>query len=316
MPLLLLGLGMLVGAAGGWWWVKQTVARSGSDTSDDRMVRDVATSSKFVVQPSESLLEMNLRCSAGLRGTESLDSASANATLARWAKRVGDETLEYLPRFRRNPAEFNHSEAYFRVLTLVTVLQEDCGVRYNAERIQSPDFSDSRDLFLHGLLTGNHQGTCVSMPVLYVAVGRQLGYPMKLVTAKAHLFARWESPDGSERFNIEATGKGLNCFPDEYYHTWPVALAPEELASGQYLKSLTPDEELAVFLSVRGHCLEAAGRLPEAQLAYAQAHQLAPKAPQYLAFLAASVRKELPEWERVRIDLGQTTEVTLDKSGL
>ena len=67
------------------------------------------------------------------------------------------------------------------------------------------------------------------------------------------------------------------------------------------------DEELAVFLSVRGHCLEAAGRLPEAQLAYAQAHQLAPTAIQYLAFLAAAVRKEMPEWQQVRVDLGQTT---------
>jgi regulator of sirC expression with transglutaminase-like and TPR domain len=191
------------------------------------------------------------------------------------------------------------------VLTLVTVLQKDCGVRYNPERIEAPDFSDSRDLFLHGLLAGRQQGTCVSMPVLYVAVGRRLGYPLKLVTAKAHLFARWESADGKEGFNIEGTGQGLNCFPDEYYHTWPVPLTFEEVASAQYLKSLTSDEELAVFLSVRGHCLIAAGRLPEAQLAYAQAHQLAPKATQYLAFLAAAVKREMPEWERVRIDLGQ-----------
>ena len=184
---------------------------------------------------------------------------------------------------------------------MVTVLQQDFHVRYNPERIQGPDFRDSRDLFLHGLLGSSFNsqpstlnlphGTCVSMPVLYVAVGRRLGYPLKLVTTKAHLFARWESPDGKERFNIEATSQGLNCFPDEYYRTWPVPLTEGEVRSGQYLKSLTPAEELAVFLSARGHCLEAAGRLPEAQLAHAHAHALAPASPVYLAFLAGAVKK-------------------------
>ena len=252
----------------------------------------------------------NLCCSRGLPGAGEVNEAAARQTVDAWAKRVETETARHLYRFRQNPAEFNHSEAYFRMLTLVTVLQEDCGVRYNPERMQSPNFADSRDLFLHGLLTGKHQGTCVSMPVLYVAVGRKLGYPLKLVTSKAHVFARWESPDGHERLNIEATSQGLNCFPDEYYHTWPVPLTPAEIASGQYLKSLTPDEELAVFLSARGHCLEANGRLPEAQLAYAQAHHLAPAATQYLAFLAAAVRKEMPEWQQVRVDLGQASATT------
>lgn len=256
------------------------------------------------------LASANLACANGLPGADGVDEAAALQTLDTWARRVEAETARHLYRFRQNPAEFNNSEAHFRMLTLVTVLQKDCGVRYNPERMQSPDFSDSRDLFLHGLLTGKHLGTCVSMPVLYVAIGRRLGYPLKLVTSKAHLFARWESPDGRERLNIEATSQGLNCFPDEYYHTWPVPITSAEIASGQYLKSLTPDGELAVFLSVRGHCLETAGRLPEAQLAYAQAHQLSPTATQYLAFLAAAVRREMPEWQQVRVDLGQASATT------
>ena len=260
------------------------------------------------------IVTANLHCAEVLPGAEAFDSMMAKATLEKWSDRVRNETSRHLYRFRQNPAEFNDSEAYFRMLTLVTVLQEDCGVRYNPERMQSPNFADSRDLFLHGLLTGKHQGTCVSMPVLYVAVGRRLGYPLKLVTSKAHVFARWESPDGRERLNIEATSQGLNCFPDDYYLAWPVPLTPAEIGSGQYLKSLTPDEEMAVFLSVRGHCLEANGRLPEAQLAYAQAHQLAPPATQYLAFLAAAVRKEMPEWQQVRVDLGQASSPSSPKA--
>ena len=50
-----------------------------------------------------------------------------------------------------------------------------------------------------------------------------------------------------------------------------------------------------------GHCLEAAGRLAEAQVA----HALAPRNPVYLAFLAGAVRKEMPDWQRVQVDLGR-----------
>ena len=48
------------------------------------------------------------------------------------------------------------------------------------------------------------------------------------------------------------------------------------------------------------------GRWPEAQQEFVHAHLLAPRAPQYLAFLADVVSKEMPEWERVRVDLGQS----------
>ena len=78
--------------------------------------------------------------------------------------------------------------------------------------------ADSRDLFLHGLLRPalNPQpstlnlprGTCSSMPVLYIAIGRRLGYPLKIVTTKAHLFIRWES--AAERFDLEGTGRGMS----------------------------------------------------------------------------------------------------------
>jgi regulator of sirC expression with transglutaminase-like and TPR domain len=252
----------------------------------------------------QEMAQVNLICAEGLPGAHGLDIEAVRSTLDRWADRVKSETERQLCQFREHPRDFKSSESYFRALALVTVLQQDCGVRYNPERVRAPDFADSRDLFLHGSVLG-HGGTCVSMPVVYVAVGRRLGYPLKLVTAKGHLFARWEGPDGKERLNLEATNQGLNCFPDEYYHNWPVPMTPEEIASGQYLKSLTPAEELAVFLSARGHCLEAAGRLPEAQVAHAHAHVLAPKSPVYLAFLAAAVKKELPDWQRVAVDLGQ-----------
>ena len=112
--------------------------------------------------------------------------------------------------------------------------------------------ADSRNLFVHGVLCGRG-GTCVTMPVLYIAIGRRLGYPLHLVRTKDHFFARWEEP-GGERFNIECTSPGFRAPDDDYYRWWPRLLSPHQLSSGCYLRNLRPREELAAFLCERTHC--------------------------------------------------------------
>jgi hypothetical protein len=249
---------------------------------------------------SVDLALMNLLCAQGLPGSGDLNVPHDLATLDRWAERVESETKKYFHKFRENPAEYNSSEGYFRVLVLITVLQQDFKVRYNPAHITDPTspepdslfFTDSKDLFLNGLACPRAMGTCISMPVLYVAVGRRLGYPMKLVTTREHLFARWEG--GKERFNIEATGQGLSTFDDDYYKTWPFPLTEVEVRSGQYLKSLAPAEELSLFLETRGHCLRVAGDLGQARTAYLQAQKLAPQWPEHQVFLALIDRMMIP----------------------
>ena len=209
------------------------------------------------------IAELNLACAAGLPGAERINAGEVRRTLDRWAERVRYETDRHLYKFHRNPDEYENSEAYFRTLVMISVLQQDLGVRYNPERINDPDFRDSEDLFIHGLLRGRG-GTCASMPVLYVAVGRRLGYPLKLVQAKAHLFARWDDPQTGERFNIEATGSGFADPPDDHYKEGKFYVTEMELATGRYLRSLTPRAELAGFLSSRAACLESNGRPVEA----------------------------------------------------
>ena len=236
---------------------------------------------------------LNLACAEGLPGAENLDVNGCLKTLHEWAKRVGAETQRNLHRFQEKPEEYNNSEGYFRILMLVCILQADFDVRYNPDRIRDVDFKQSQDLFIHGMVVSKTGGTCVSMPVLYTAVARRLGYPVSLVLAKGHVLARWESADGKERFNIEGTNRGLNCFDDDYYKTWPLKMTPADLKSGQYLKSLTPPEEFAVFLAARGHCLQDTGRLREAEVAYAHAHRMAPQSGEYLGFLADAVQKEI-----------------------
>lgn len=235
---------------------------------------------------------LNLLCAQNLSNAGEINIPAQLATLDRWAKRVKAETERHLYRFRTNPQEFYSSEGYFRMLMMAVVFYEDFNVRYNPERMSNPSeisaedrfFADSRDIFLHGLLEDRHMGTCSSMPVLYAAVGRRLGYPLKLVTTKAHLFLRWE--DEKERFNLEATGRGMNRYNDEHFKNWPFPVSEDEIRTEGYLKSLTAVEELAVFLSLRGNCLKEAGQIREAARCYGRAAQLAPTVRSYGLLLA------------------------------
>lgn len=227
---------------------------------------------------------MNLLCAKDLPGSESLDIDAITNKLDEWAARVKAETDKYYPRFRRNPAENNNSEADFRMLTLVSVLQLDLGVHYNMARVSEPDFKNSKDLFIHGMVGSDNGGTCVSMPVLYIAVGRRLGYPLKLVLTREHTFVRWEG--NGERLNIEGSSTGMNTYPDEHYRSWPHPVKDEWVQSGEFLKSLTQQEELADFLASRGHCLNDLGRLDQARQCYEAAAKLNPRVQAYRYFIA------------------------------
>jgi hypothetical protein len=242
---------------------------------------------------SMDIAAINLACAQGLPGAQNLERLRCLATLDKWAAQVAEETRRHLYRFRANPSEFESSEGYFRMLMMAVTLYEDCGVRYNPERmgtgtpgddVADSFFMDSRDLFLHGLCGARRLGTCSSMPVLHAAIGRRLGYPLKLATTKSHVFLRWDGQ--GERFNVETTGKGMNRYDDDHFMKWPFPVSEAEAAEERYLKSLSPTEELALFLSLRGHCLRQAGRVPEAVEAYAAAARLAPEIRAYGLLLA------------------------------
>jgi regulator of sirC expression with transglutaminase-like and TPR domain len=183
---------------------------------------------------------------------------------------------------------------------VIRVLRKELGTDYNKKHIipntleamkrtDRSFFGSSRNLFLHGLLTGDQLGTCSSLPVLTVAVGRRLGYPLKLVAAKNHLFVRWV--DENTTFNIESTGQGVTMTTDSYYRRWPFSISDEEMASGIYLKSMTFEEELAAFLFTRGRCLMTQQRHGEARLAFQRALQLDIKHPAYrIGFTEATHR--------------------------
>jgi hypothetical protein len=174
-------------------------------------------------------------------------------------------------------------------MVLVTVLQRDIGVRYNPDLIDvEAFFADSGNVFLHGVVQ-TKMGSCASLPVPYTAVGRRLGYPLKLVKARSHLFARWE--DGQERFNIEATDLGLSSPPDDCYRRGRYAVTPGQEEAGGLLRSMTPRQELAEFLGQRGFCRLDNGQHREAAKCFAWACAVAPANELHAASLWETMRR-------------------------
>ena len=217
------------------------------------------------------LAAIDLACAVGLPGSERLDIPACLAWVDHAAAWASHQTAATFEQFRRNPGTYDHSEGIFRVVAMMNVLWRGLCVHYNQERIDDPEeFYDSRDDFIHGIIEGCG-GTCASLPVLLAAVGRRLGYPLKLVTTARHLFARWDDPFG-ERFNIEINKTGLNTYPDEHYLTWTVDLRGTWWQTEtKFLRSLTPREEIARAWAKRGHNLRMNGRLKKAVDCFATA---------------------------------------------
>lgn len=228
------------------------------------------------------MARMNLLCAEGLPGADGLYIEESLAKLDQWAQHIKTETDRNYHRFQEDPAYYSNSEGFYRMLLVSVVLYEDYGIRYNPKLITLPDatvaddgfFADSRDILLHGLTGPQHLGTCSSMPILYIALGRRLGYPLKLVKAKGHLFIRWDS--SAEKFDMDATSKGLDKYDDEFYKRWPFPLSEAVIQEEDYLKSLSAKEELSVFLAIRGACQTDNGQLGDALASFSLACKLVP----------------------------------------
>jgi hypothetical protein len=195
--------------------------------------------------------EVELACAAGLPGAEKIDIALCLRRIDEGTKLVRRYTeLAFDQFFLPDPATYRDSEPFFRMICLVTALQRHCGVRYDPAKkdLNVPLGLDGA--FIHGIFQGEG-GTCASLPVLYAAVGRRLGYPLRLVHARRHVFLRWDDPVSGERLNIEGSGDGVESYSDDHYRQWPFPFNAEHEKGFGFLLSLTPREELASFLAKR-----------------------------------------------------------------
>ena len=258
----MIGLAWIVILVGAFCLVSTTKESSKQQVTEPARAKAYPTIGQMVEMSDAELGRMDiatviLLCTPSVPGFAPVDLEKCLRTLDYMVEGVRNEAARNWHRFLENPAESENSEAYFKVAMMITVLCQDFKVAYNPEKIQPATletlkdktfYSDPDDVFLSGMIGNRRLGTCSSIPVLCVAVGRRLGYPLKLAAAKGHLFFRWE--DAKERRNFECT-HAVNCISDEEYRKWPFPITDDEIEKGHYLRNFTPREELACFLSIR-----------------------------------------------------------------
>gem|GEM_PF-1980289 len=270
-----------------------TRTASASATADDLSPRTL--DALLLLSPDQldkvDIALINLLCAVGLRGSENLNVQQCIGTLNTWALNIDWETKRNFHRYAERPAEFKNSLAYYRMGMLGTVLAEDLQIQYNptfeqrqlktelvAWSLQDWEafYSDSRDIFLHGLLTGRRFGTCSSMPFLYVALARRLGYPVNLASRKYHLYARYEEHNG-RHLNIEATeNQGFATPSDEELKNEQFVMTDEEIRDCGWLRPLSNKEVLGICLFNRAHCLRSMKRYDDAVTTLTQAKRYVP----------------------------------------
>ena len=232
---------------------------------------------ELILLPDRALARLdiaaiNLACGAGLPACDRIDAEKCLRTIDDMARRCGQFTERVMPLFRDGRCDYPESEPKFRIQAMISHLQRDIGVRYHPGRQSDNSVFEDVDHFLHGIFLSKG-GTCGSMPVLYAAIGRRLGYPIMLTATKQHLLARWDALPGGDCFNIEGAGEGISFFPDEHYlKNMPL----ETTRHCRYLEPQSPRHELAGFLGQRAQCFMDRKDWQEASTAFAWANEHCP----------------------------------------
>jgi len=107
---------------------------------------------------------------------------------------------------------------------------------------------DPNDLFLHSVMD-RREGYCLSLSILYLALGERLGLDLYGVVVPGHFFVRYER--GRIRFNIETTSRGVSP-PDEHYlKTFHVPEGGRD-SNSCYMKNLTKRQTIGCFFNNLG----------------------------------------------------------------
>ncbi|QDQ29119.1 hypothetical protein FNU76_23745 [Chitinimonas arctica] len=91
------------------------------------------------------------------------------------------------------------------------------------------------------------RGTCFTLPLLYIAIGQRLGYPLYPVAAPDHMFLRYSAFPFAKQ-NIEATSGG-KYFTDQSY-IGRFRPSPRGMESGSYMSNINYHEYLGNILYV------------------------------------------------------------------
>lgn len=138
----------------------------------------------------------------------------------------------------------NNSPDY-RIRALNTHLYKIFGMEYD---LNDPYVKNIKNRYINGILD-TKKGSCVSMPLLYLAVAQRLGYPIYAVNVPQHIFLRYVDPSLKMK-NIEATGGGGYSSDEEYIESLQISFIA--LTKGAYLRTLTHREFLGILIAQNG----------------------------------------------------------------
>lgn len=103
--------------------------------------------------------------------------------------------------------------------------------------------NEARPGFLHKLLT-TRLGNCISMPLLFIALGQRLGLSMSLAQAPNHAFVVYTDPVSGQDIRLEATSGANAIRLDSMRRAMP--MSDQAIAEGIYLKKLNAHECMAL----------------------------------------------------------------------
>jgi tetratricopeptide (TPR) repeat protein len=141
--------------------------------------------------------------------------------------------------------------------------------KYLFDELGFKTVEEANDLFLHSVLD-RKKGYCLSLSVLYLAIGERLGLPLYGVVVPGHFFVRYDN--GAIRFNIESTSKGGYADDNHYIEEFKV---PENNRH-VYLENLNKRQTLGCFFNNLGNSYNDVGNADQAMVALERAVEINP----------------------------------------
>jgi tetratricopeptide (TPR) repeat protein len=201
-----------------------------------------------------SLLDAWVRYS--VQGNRDLFGVPLDAALARREfARLADRLRPAVSAARGGPAVV---DAFRRVL-------------FGEERFAYDRSPGNPDNYLIGAVLARRRGNCLGLSLLWLSLAQQFGLPFRGVYVPGHMFVRYEGGGASE--NFEFSDASTNWDDGRYRERFRLS------EDGPYLRSLTPEKTLGVFLKSLGAAYDKAGRDREALDCYAQAARFYPDLP-------------------------------------
>jgi len=169
----------------------------------------------------------------------------------------------------------------YRVRALNTYLFKRRGIEYD---LSDPNVQKAENRHLNGIFD-TKKGSCITMPLLYLAVAQRLGYPVYPVALPWHVILRYVDPAFKQQ-NIEATGGGGYVSDDEYTHVFQIS--KRSIEAGAYLRTMTYREFLGDLITYNAVYWGKQGNHPRAIRYLKKAVELNPRSADTFKLLGIS----------------------------